>query len=157
MVSPMRSLICAAAIMAALLPVSTFAQSASGRETGPMAQPILRSVPEPQDAAWPGGTIRLEIDATDTQRGVYRVTETIPVAKDTATLTLLFPQWLPGHHAPRGPIAELADLRFTADGKAVPWRRDPVEVHAFHLDLPAGTREIVAKFVHTSPLQPSEG
>lgn len=140
--------------MVALSPVSpTFAQTVSG----PVAQPIARTVPDPQDVAWPGGTIRLEIDATDTQRGVYRVTETIPVAKDTPRLTLLFPQWLPGNHAPRGPIAELADLRFTADGKPVAWRRDPVEVNAFHLDLPAGTREVVAKFVHTSPLQPSEG
>ena len=125
--------------------------------SGPMAQPIVRTVPDPQDVAWPGGTIRLDIDATDTQRGVYRVTETIPVAKDTARLTLLFQQWLPGNHAPRGPIAELADLRFTADGKPLAWRRDNVDVNAFHLDLPPGTREVVARFVHTSPLQPAEG
>lgn len=122
-----------------------------------MAEAIPRTIPEAQDTAWPGGTIRLDIDATDVARGVYRVVETIPVADGTRRLTLLLPEWLPGHHAPRGPIAELADVRFLVDGKAVDWSRDPVDVYAFHVDLPAGTREVVARFIHTSPLQTSEG
>ena len=44
---------------------------------------------------------------------------------------------------------QLAGLRFMADGKPVAWDRDPVEVQAFHLTLPAGTRQLVASFVHT--------
>ena len=104
-----------------------------------------------------GGALSLDIDATDIQRGVYRVTETIPVAPGTDRLTLLFPQWLPGNHGPRGPLAELVDLRFTANGKALNWQRDPVEVFAFHIDLPASTRAVTARFIHTSPLQKPEG
>jgi len=123
----------------------------------PVAQPIARTVPDPVDAPYPGGTIRLDIDAGDVQRGVYRVTETVPIAPGTRRITLQLPQWLPGAHGPRGPLAELADLRFFVDGKAVPWERDPVEVYAFHVDLPAGASELTAKFVHTSPLQTSEG
>src|SRR5690606_28136914 len=50
-----------------------------------------------------------------------------------------------------------ADVRFEADGKPVQWTRDPVEVHAFHIPLPAGTKEVTASFVHTSPLQTGQG
>jgi len=146
----MRSLTFAALMLAAL-PVPVAAQQA------PMAAAIVRTVPEPADTPYPGGAITLDIDASDTVRGVYRVTETIPIAPGTTRLTLLFPQWLPGNHGPRGPLAELVDLRITADGQPVSWTRDPVEVNAFHVDLPAGTRELAARFVHTSPLQSSEG
>ncbi|HKT86198.1 MAG TPA: peptidase M61 [Novosphingobium sp.] len=119
-----------------------------------MASP---SVPDAVDAPWPGGTIQLDIDASDVTRAAYKVTETIPLAPGTRRLTLLFPQWLPGSHAPRGPLAELVDLHFTADGRPVSWRRDPLEVYAFHLDLPENARQVVARFIHTSPLQASEG
>lgn len=114
-------------------------------------------IPSAADTAYPGGTIALDIDATDTRRGLYRVTETIPVAPGTRRLTLLFPQWLPGKHGPRGALAELVDLRFTVNGKPVSWQRDPIEVYAFHVDLPEGAREVVARFLHTSPLEPDEG
>ena len=144
-----------AAIAIAALPHLARAETAA--LSAPVAVPIVRTVPDPADTPWPGGAILLDIDASDTQRGVFRVTQTIPIAPGTARLTLLLPEWLPGHHAPRGDLAGLADLRFTADGKPVSWKRDPVEVFAFHVDLPAGTRTLVAKFVHTSPLQPSEG
>ena len=115
------------------------------------------AVPDPVDTPWPGGTIQLDIDASDVTRATYKVTETIPLAPGTRRLTLLFPQWLPGNHGPSGPLAELVDLHFSVDGKPVSWRRDPVEVHAFHLDLPENARQVVARFIHASPLQPSEG
>jgi len=143
------------AIAAALLAATSF--SLAAQPPLPMAAPIVATVPEPADTPWPGGTITLDIDATDTLRGIYRVTETIPVAQGTRKITLLFPEWLPGNHGPRGPIAELVDLRMSANGKPVVWTRDPVEVYAFHVELPAGTRELAANFVHTSPLQSSEG
>jgi predicted metalloprotease with PDZ domain len=150
----MRSLIPAAALLAAL----PFATPASAQSVSPpIAAPIERTVPDPQDTPYPGGTIRLDIDATDTRRGAYRVVQTFPLAPGTRRLTLLFPEWLPGNHGPRGPLAQLADLRLFADGKPVRWTRDPVEVFAVHVDLPEGARELVARFIHTSPLQSSEG
>jgi predicted metalloprotease with PDZ domain len=152
----MRSLIPAAALLAALfLPAVASAQSTI--PSTPVAVPIVQTVPDAEDTPYPGGTIRLDVDASDTQHGAYRVTETIPLAPGARQLTLLFPRWLPGSHGPRGPLAELVDLRLFADGRPVTWTRDPVEVFAFHVDLPAGARELVAKFIHTSPLQPSEG
>ncbi len=146
----------AAPILAALLLVSAPAALAA-QFAPPLAVPIARTVPDAVDAPYPGGAMQLDIDASDVARGVYRVTQTIPVAPGTTQLTLLLPQWLPGTHGPSGPLAELADLRFSAGGKVLEWKRDPVEVFAFHVDVPQGTKEVVARFVHTSPLQSAEG
>ena len=125
--------------------------------SAPTAVPLSRLVPDAADLAYPGGTIALEIDASDVSRGVYRVVETIPVAPGTRNLTLLFPQWLPGNHGPRGPLAELVGLSFDAGGQKLAWKRDPIEVSAVQLVLPAGTSAVTARFMHTSPLQASEG
>ena len=115
--------------------------------SAPMAVPLSHLVPEPADVPYPGGVIGLSIDATDVTRGVYRVTETIPVAAGTRELTLLFPLWLPGNHGPRGSVAELAAITFEANGQKLVWKRDTVEVNAFHVTLPAGTREVTARFI----------
>ncbi len=156
----MRSLLAfAAALAALLLPGTAFAQGtpASTPASTPAAVPVSSPVPEPEDTPYPGGPIQLDIDASDTQRGTFRVTETIPLEPGARKLILLFPQWLPGNHAPRGPLAELVDVRFLVDGKPVTWQRDPVEVYAFHVDLPEGAHALVARFIHTSPLVESEG
>ncbi len=148
-------------LAASLLPVllastSALAQVQPPGNSRPVAVAIAQSVPDAQDMAFPG-MIALDIDASDVVTGAYRVTETIPVVPGTTRLTLLYPQWLPGNHSPRGPIAELVDLRFFAGNAPLAWKRDPVEPNAFHVDLPAGTAQVVAKFVHTSPLRESEG
>ncbi len=133
-------------------PNPALAQSLSA----PLAVPMADTIPDARDVPYPG-TMTLDIDASDTVRGVYRVTQTIPVVAGTTDLILQFPRWLPGNHAPRGPLAELVDLSFTANGQKLEWKRDRVEVNAFHVTLPAGTKDVVARFIHTSPLQPSEG
>lgn len=153
----MRGYIAVAPLLAALmLPAALFAQT-TAQDTAPIAAPIPQTIPDAQDRPYPGGTIRLDVDASDTQRGVFRVTETIPVAAGARDLTLLFPRWLPGKHGPRGLMAELADIRFDVAGKAIAWQRDPVDVFAFHLDLPEGAREVTARFVHTAPLERDQG
>ena len=150
----MKILSFAAALLASIA-FPAFAQTAA--PAAPVAVAVPENVPDPVDSPYPGGTITLDIDASDTVRGVYRVTQKFPLARGTSRITLLYPQWLPGNHAPRGPIAELVDLKVFADGKEVAWKRDPVEVYAFHIDLPEGARELTTRFLHTSPLRPSEG
>ena len=49
------------------------------------------------------GTMTLNVDATDTEQGIFRVTQTIPLSS-SGPMTLNFPKWLPGNHAPRGQI-----------------------------------------------------
>ena len=150
----------AVAPLAALL-LSTVLASPIAAQTiqksAPVAVAIPETVPDARDVPYPGGTMLLDIDASDTVRGTYRVTQTVPVAPGTTRLTLLLPQWLPGTHGTRGPLAELVDVRFYAGTTPLNWKRDPVEVFAFHIDIPAGAQAVTAKFIHTSPLQASEG
>ena len=141
----------------AVLALALGAPAFSSTLSTPVAVPLSQNVPDAVDAPYPGGTMRLDIDATDVTRGVYRVTQAIPVVPGKGKLTVLMPQWLPGNHAPRGPMAELVDLQFFANGQKLTWKRDPVEVFAFHVDVPQGASEVVAKFIHTSPLQSAEG
>ena len=106
----------------------------------PQAVALPPAIEAPRDTPYPG-TIRLEVDATDVARRIHRIHEHIPVSGPQA-LTLLFPQWMPGDHAPTGAIDQLAGLVITAGGKTLKWTRDTVQVHAFHVDVPAGVRAI---------------
>ncbi len=122
----------------------------------PTALPVNDATPAPLDAPYPGGTIRLEVDATDTVQRIFHVKETIPVAQ-AGPMTLLMPQWLPGNHAPRGQIEKLAGLTITADSKSINWVRDPLNVYAFNIDVPQGATSIVAQFQFLSATQPNQG
>jgi predicted metalloprotease with PDZ domain len=51
-------------------------------------------------------------------------------------MTLVFPKWIPGNHRPSGPIAALTGIRMEAAGQPVPWRRDDIDMYAFHVDVP---------------------
>ncbi|MDP3677265.1 MAG: peptidase M61 [Novosphingobium sp.] len=146
----------AVAPLFAALFLSTSPLTAQAPRSAPMAIPIVNSIPAAQDVPYPG-TIELDIDATDVVRGIYRVTQTIPVKPGARDLVLLHPQWLPGNHAPSGNAALLNDIRFFAGNRPLAWKRDPLDVFAFHVTLPDAVREVTAKFVHTSPLQASEG
>ncbi|MAW98627.1 MAG: peptidase M61 [Sphingomonas sp.] len=130
---------------------SAFAQQRSK----PQPVPIVNTIPDARDTAYPG-TITVNIDATNLDQRIFEVEETIPVAK-AGKMTLLYPSWLPGHHSPRGQIEKLAGLRVTADGKLLPWVRDTVDVTAFHIDVPAGAREIKATFQFLSATSPDQG
>lgn len=122
----------------------------------PVQAPMPAPIAAPQDTDYAGGVITLEIDATDTERGIFRGRERIPLANDEP-ITLLYPQWLPGNHAPRGPLNLFAGLEVRAGGERVPWRRDPVNVYAFHIDPPAGSRELEVTFNFLSPTQTTQG
>src|SRR4051794_33502685 len=121
----MRAFLIAAA---ACLAAPAAAQVGTAR---PEPLPMAAAMPPPRDVAY-AGTIRLDVDASDTGRGIYRVVETIPVA-GPGPITLLYPQWLPGNHGPSGPINSLAGLAITGGGHAIPWRRDSSYVYAFHV------------------------
>ena len=125
--------------------------------SAPTAPQLNDATPLPLDTPWPGGPITLNIDATDTQRGIYSVTETIPVPAGMRELNLLFPEWLPGNHAARGPINLVSNIRFTANGQPLTWKRDPYDVYRFMVEVPEGVREVTATFLHTSPITGSEG
>lgn len=121
----------------------------------PTYQAPEQTIPTAQDIPYPG-TMELVVDARDTRQGVVKVTQTIPVAQ-AGKLTLLYPEWLPGNHAPRGEIEKLTGLKVYAGDRQVPWVRDNVDVFAFHIDVPNGAQEIVATFEFVSATQPTQG
>jgi len=115
---------------------------------------VHAAVPPVGDAPYPG-TIVLNVDATDLAQQIFRVRMTIPV--QAGPLTLLYPQWLPGNHGPSGPLTQLAGLKLSAGGKPVVWTRDPVDVFAFHMNIPAGVTTLDAEYQYLSPLETSQG
>src|SRR5439155_2109047 len=80
--------------------------------------------------------ITLSLDARDAPRKLLHARLVIPVTP--GPLTLVYAKWLPGEHAPTGPITGLAGLHLAAAGHAVPWERDSVDMYAFHCVVPAG-------------------
>jgi predicted metalloprotease with PDZ domain len=112
-------------------------------------------VPAPQDVPYAPGTIKVEVDATNLPQRIFHVRETIPV--QPGPLTLLYPRWVPGGHSPRNSLDDIAGLAFTANGQKLEWKRDTVEVGAFHLDVPAGVTEIVAEFDYLTATGPGQG
>jgi predicted metalloprotease with PDZ domain len=122
---------------------------------GPQPTPMPPSIAAPQDVRYPG-TILLSVDATDLDRHLFVVRETIPV-RSAEDLVLLYPQWLPGNHAPRGRVDMLAGLVIRANGSRVARRRDVVDVYAFHVDVPRGATALDIEFQFTSPVESGEG
>src|ERR1700722_2321789 len=105
---------------------------------------LSAAVARPQEKPF---TISLDVDATTISRKILSARESFPVASPSAhTLDLVYPKWIPGNHAPTGPIADLVNLRFSADGNSVTWARDPVDMYRFHISVPAGTTRLVADF-----------
>ena len=98
---------------------------------------------------WGQSQIALTVDTTQTPQKILHVRETIPV--QAGPVTLYYPKWIPGEHAPSGPIGNVTGLKFEANGKVVPWRRDLLDVYTFHLDVPAGATELDAQFDYLEP------
>ena len=88
------------------------------------------------------GTIRLAVDARQAPQKILHAHMQIPV--QAGPLTLYYPKWIPGEHMPDGPIIQVAGMKFSAGGKAIPWRRDLVEMFSIHLDIPQGVTSLDA-------------
>jgi predicted metalloprotease with PDZ domain len=82
----------------------------------------------------------LDVNATEASRGILHARLVIPV--EPGALTLYFPKWIPGNHGPTGPIGDLAGLKVRAGEKVLPWRRDNVDMYAFHVQVPDGTNRL---------------
>jgi predicted metalloprotease with PDZ domain len=89
-------------------------------------------------------TLTVEVDARELPRKLLHAQINIPCK--AGKLTLYYPKWIPGTHAPSGPVQNMGGLRFeTADGKALTWKRDEVELFAFHVQVPPGVDSVRAK------------
>jgi predicted metalloprotease with PDZ domain len=124
------------------------------QNSAPEAQVIVDAIPPARDIAWPG-IITESVDATDVTHGIFSVDETIPVSP--GPLTLLYPKWIPGYHSPVGQIPEVAGVSFSCGGHSLAWRRDPVDVFAFHIEIPEGASNVLAQFQFLAPTDITQG
>ncbi|OYO30395.1 M61 family metallopeptidase [Janthinobacterium sp. PC23-8] len=99
--------------------------------------------------------IVLNVDASNVAQQIFQVHASIPAVP--GELTLLYPQWIPGNHGPSGPLNQLAGLRLSANGQSLEWRRDPVNMFAFHVTVPAGAATVEARYQFLSPVEANQG
>src|SRR5579863_1851765 len=84
------------------------------------------------------------VDLTDAPRNLYHSRLTVPVKP--GPLTLVYPKWIPGNHRPAGPIANVTGIKMDAGGQTLIWQRDPMDMYAFHVDVPPGASELNVSF-----------
>jgi predicted metalloprotease with PDZ domain len=94
---------------------------------------LLTAFAFPAFAAPPEAT--LFVDCSDARRGVFHAHVVLPVA--AGPMTFVYPKWIPGEHTPTGPLMQMAGLHVHAGDREIPWRRDPFDLFAFHVDVPA--------------------
>jgi predicted metalloprotease with PDZ domain len=115
----------------------------------------IDTIPAARDVAYPG-TIKLRVDATDLDRRIIRVRETIPVDR-AGDFVLLYPKWIPGAHSPSGQINKVSGLKITSGNKRLNWMRDTLDVYAFHVDVPDGVKSIEVEFQFVSATASEQG
>ncbi|HKM49140.1 MAG TPA: hypothetical protein VJX69_16235 [Terriglobales bacterium] len=94
-------------------------------------------------------TVTIFVDASSAPRKIFHAKLKIPAS--AGDLTLYYPKWIPGEHAPDGPVVDLAGLKFTASGKTLKWRRDLLDGFTIHVDVPAGENEVQVELDFLSP------
>lgn len=94
--------------------------------------------------------VRLSVDLHDATKRVFHSKIIFPVKP--GPLTLVYAKWIPGEHSPTGPIVDLTGLHFRAGGKEIAWRRDDVDMYAFHCEIPAGDSELEISLDYLSPV-----
>ena len=84
--------------------------------------------------------ILLHVDLSDAPRHLIHAHLQIPVG--AGSVTLEYPQWIPGDHRPTGPIDNLAGLVIRGNGQDLPWRRDSVDMYGIHVEVPVGVSQL---------------
>ena len=95
--------------------------------------------------------LTVQVDASETTRRILHTHLVIPV--QPGALTLYYPKWIPGEHAPTGPIISWVNLHLSAGGQPVAWQRDKVELYSIHCEIPAGVTSLDAAFDDVIPTE----
>jgi predicted metalloprotease with PDZ domain len=98
--------------------------------------------------------IGIALDTTDAPRKIFHAQLTIPASP--GTLTLYYPKWIPGEHAPSGPVIDLAGLKFTGNGQLLKWRRALDDNWTVLVEVPAGVQEVHASLDFLGPTGASD-
>lgn len=84
--------------------------------------------------------LAIAVDASQAPQKIYHVRVTMPAA--SGPFAFVYPKWIPGYHGPTGPIEAFVNLRVSAGGTPLAWRRDLVDSYAFETTVPAGASSI---------------
>lgn len=114
-----------------------FPRTGSAQEPPPAALAVAAPLP-----------ITVEVDARNAAGKILHTHLGIPA--QPGALTLFYPKWIPGEHGPTGPLNSMVNLHFAAGGQPVAWQRDPVDLYAFHCQVPAGATALEADFDYLS-------
>lgn len=109
-------------------------------------------------AATPQRGIALAVDASALPGdGLLHARQVVPAAP--GPLVLRYPRWIPGTHAPSGPLANVAGLIARGGGRALDWQRDPRDAFAFTVTVPEGVDrvEIDLTYIANQPTANSQG
>jgi predicted metalloprotease with PDZ domain len=142
-------------ILSTCLTGAAAAQLVPPLNSKPEAYAKQAAVPAARDIPYPG-TVQLTVDATDVTRGIFTIRERVPVT-GAGDLVLLYPKWVPGGHSPRNEIRKVAGFKVSANGQALKWKRDPIEVYAFHVDVPQGVAAVDVEFQFLSATAANQG
>lgn len=86
----------------------------------------------------------LVLDAREVGRGLMTATMRIPVRP--GEFTFVYPKWVPGEHGPTGPLTDISQIKVSAGGQTLTWRRDLVDMYAFHVDVPRAVHALDVQF-----------
>jgi predicted metalloprotease with PDZ domain len=100
------------------------------------------------DSKAPAGPVALTVRLLNPKQKILYVDEVMPVRP--GPLTLYYPKYTPGDHAPDGPIGTMMGLEVTAGGQRIAWHRDEVDMFTFHLTVPADADRIDIRFQFAS-------
>lgn len=104
-----------------------------------------------RSAAAAAPQITIALDATDAPRKILHAQLTIPA--NAGTLTLYYPKWIPGEHAPSGPVINLTGLKFTGNGQFLKWRRDLADNWTVQVQVPPGVQEVHATLDYVEDME----
>lgn len=102
--------------------------------------------------------MQVRVDATELPRHLVHSKVRIPAT--SGPLILWYPKWIPGTHAPGGPVQNMGGFRVvTQEGEPVIWRRDDTEPWRFHCQVPdeADTVEVQLDYIANQETVNSEG
>jgi predicted metalloprotease with PDZ domain len=116
-------------------------------------QPAPTPAPDDPRFAWvahdtlPEGGMAVAADLTDlAEHGLLHTRVTVPAKPDEV---LAYPLWIPGTHAPAGPVANLGGVTMRDDlGRVVGWERDPHDPWKFIVHPAANARQVIVDLVY---------
>jgi len=110
--------------------------------TSPLENRISEVAPDHRNVSMT--PIRIEVGLQDLNRSLIHVRQQVSVRP--GDLTLVYPKWVPGTHAPKNLVGRIAGLQFSCGGQTLKWRRDDADTHMFHIVIPAGQQELQVAF-----------